>query len=81
MGTSARAVSGDGPIGAAGCRPKHTKASCQPPPPPQDQSDQRGNKRNLLLGKSGWAIFGPQTFGSQTPSSNTSFGGGVVAQA
>ena len=35
-------------------------------PPPQDQ-DHRETKQNLPLGKSGRAIFGTQTFGSQTP--------------
>ena len=35
------------------------------PPPPPDQSDHRGKNES---GKSGWAIFGAQTFGSQTPS-------------
>ena len=39
-----------------------------PDPPPQDQSDHRGKKRNLLLGKSCWAIFGTQTVGPPTPS-------------
>ena len=29
------AVNGDWPIGATSCKPKHTKVSCQPPPPPQ----------------------------------------------
>ena len=28
------AVSGEGPIGAAGCRQQHNRASCHPPPPP-----------------------------------------------
>ena len=45
------------------------------PPSPPDQSDHRGKKRNLPLGESCQAIFGTQTFGSQTPpllSSNTS---------
>ena len=37
------------------------------PPPPPDQSDHRGKERSLPLGKSGWAIFGTPTFGSQTP--------------
>ena len=32
-----------------------------------DQSDHRGKKRNLQWGNSCWAIFGTQTFGSQTP--------------
>ena len=50
-------------------------------PPPLDlppQSDHRGKKRNLLLGKSGRAIFGAQTFGRGSgtpppfPPSNTS---------
>ena len=54
-----------------------------PPPPPwtpaPDQSDHRGKKRNLPLGKSGRAIFGAPTSGSQTrppppPPSNTSLG-------
>ena len=35
-GSKGRAVSGDRPIGAASCRPKHTIASCQPPPTPQE---------------------------------------------
>ena len=35
-------------------------------PPPPDPRDHRGKKRNLQLGKCGWAIFGTQTFGSQT---------------
>ena len=38
-----------------------------PPPPPPDQSDKRGIQRNLQSGKSCRAIFGTQTFGSQTP--------------
>ena len=47
-----------------------------PPPPPPDQRDHRGTKRDLQNGKFCWAIFGAQTFGSQTPplpllSSNT----------
>ena len=33
-GSKGRAVSGDRPIGAASCRPKHTKVSYQIPPPP-----------------------------------------------
>ena len=33
-GSQGRAVNGDPPSGAAGCRPKHTKASYPPPPPP-----------------------------------------------
>ena len=37
------------------------------PPPPPDQSDHRAKKRNSRLGKSCPAIFGAQTFGSQTP--------------
>ena len=37
------------------------------PPPPTDQSDHSGKKRNLQLGKFGWAIFGTQNFGSQPP--------------
>ena len=36
-------------------------------PPPPGQSDHSGKKRNLQWGKSGWAIFGTQTFGSQPP--------------
>ena len=48
-----------------------------PPPQPTNQSDHRGKKGNLPLGKSGRAILGTHTFGSQTPpprllSSNTS---------
>ena len=46
------------------------------PPLPADQRDHRGKQRNLLLGKSDGAIFGPQTFGSQTPpppANDTSF--------
>ena len=42
-----------------------------PPPPPgpplQDHSDHRGTQRNVQKGKSGPAIFGTQTLGSQTP--------------
>ena len=44
-------------------------------PPPLDQSDHRGKKRNLQEAKSGRAIFGLQPYGSQTPpppSSNAS---------
>ena len=37
------------------------------PPSPPDQSDHRGKKRNLQSGKSCWATFGTQNFGSQTP--------------
>ena len=37
-------------------------------PPSPDQSDHRGKKRNLQLGKSGQAIFGTPSFGSKTPS-------------
>ena len=36
-------------------------------PPPPDQSDHRGKKRNLPLGKSCRAIFCTQISGSQTP--------------
>ena len=32
-GSKGRAVSGDWPIGAARCRPKHTEVSYQTPPP------------------------------------------------
>ena len=28
-------VSGEEPLGAAGCRPQYNQVSCQPPPPPQ----------------------------------------------
>ena len=38
-----------------------------PPPPRQDRRDRRGAKRNLPLGKSGQALFGTQSFGTQTP--------------
>ena len=38
-----------------------------PPPPPPDQSDQRGRKRNLQLGKCGQAIFGTQMFWVPAP--------------
>ena len=38
-----------------------------PLPQPSDQSDHRGKKQNLQKGKSGWAIFGTQNFGPQTP--------------
>ena len=44
----------------------HPLPPLDPPPPPSDQSDHRGKTRNLPLGKSCWAIFGTQTFGSQT---------------
>ena len=33
-----KAVSGDRPIGATSCRPKHTVASCHPPPPPHPRA-------------------------------------------
>ena len=55
-----------------------------PPSPPPDQSDHRGKKRNLQKGKSDRAVFGTQTFGSQTPPpppslpSNTSLGSPTV---
>ena len=39
----------------------------RPPPSPPDQRDNRGKQQNLPLGKSGQAIFGTQTSGSQTP--------------
>ena len=49
----------------------HRRRSEGPPPPPgpppPNQSDHRGKKRNLQLGKSGWAIFGTQTFGTPPP--------------
>ena len=35
--------------------------------PPQVQSDHRAKERNLQEGKSGWAICGTHTLGSQTP--------------
>ena len=38
-----------------------------PPLDPPDQSDYRGKKQYFQWGKSCWAIFGTQTFGSQTP--------------
>ena len=40
-----------------------------PPPglPLPHQRDPRGRKRNLPIGKSDWAIFGTQKFGSHTP--------------
>ena len=57
---------GERPIGAAKGTQTNSMALCQPPPPP-DQSDHCGKKRNLQLGKSDWAIFGAETFGSQTP--------------
>ena len=43
-------------------------------PPPPDRGDHRGRKRSLQKGRFDWAIFGTQTFGSQTPplSSNVS---------
>ena len=37
------------------------------PPPLPDQRDHRGKQRNLQSGKSDQAIFGTQTFRSQTP--------------
>ena len=37
------------------------------PPPPTHQSDHREKQQNLPLGESGRAIFGTQSFGSQTP--------------
>ena len=37
-----------------------------PLPPSPDQSDCRGKKRNFQEGKSCWAIFGTQKFGSQS---------------
>ena len=43
------------------------------PPPPQDQSDHLGTKRNLPLGISCEAIFGSHIFGSQTPPPPFSF--------
>ena len=48
----------------------HRRRGGYPPPPwtpPPDQSDHRERKRNLHQGKSGRAIFGTQTFGSQKP--------------
>ena len=36
-------------------------------PPPPDQRDRRGKTQNVQLGKSGRALFGTQTFRSQTP--------------
>ena len=51
-----------------------------PPPPlwttPLHQSDHRGDKQHLPLGKSCWAILMTQTVGSQTPPFNTSPGRG-----
>ena len=38
-----------------------------PPPPPPDQSDHRGEERNLRLGKSGRAIFGTQIWVPDPP--------------
>ena len=38
-----------------------------PGPPLPHQRDPRGRKRNLPIGKSDWAIFGTQKFGSHTP--------------
>ena len=61
-----RKSSGERPIGAAKGKQSDTKALCQPPPP--DQSDHRGNKRNLQSGQSCRAIVGAEIFGSQTPS-------------
>ena len=37
------------------------------PHPPQVQSDHRAKERNCKEGKSGWAICGTHTLGSQTP--------------
>ena len=50
------------------------------PPPHPDQSGHSGKKRNLPLGKSGWALFGPQTFGSHPPllCSHTSLSAGTI---
>ena len=55
---------------------------CPPPPPPDPYPPTKeiivGKYENLPLGKSGRAIFGMQTFGSQTPpspASNTSLTG------
>ena len=45
-GFKGRAVSGDRPTGATRCRPKHTMASCQhPPPPPLAQPRAQGCNR------------------------------------
>ena len=53
------------------------------PAPPPDHSDHRVKKRNLSLEKSGRAIFGTQTFASQTsplpPHSKTSGNLGIGA--
>ena len=40
-----------------------------PDPPPSRPKDHRGETRNLPWGKSARAIFGPQSFGPQTPPS------------
>ena len=39
----------------------------QTPPPPQTKVTIVGNNENVKSGKSNWAIFGTQSFGSQTP--------------
>ena len=44
----------------------HIRGNSRTPPPP-DQSDHRGKQQNSQKGKSCRAIFGTQTFGSQTP--------------
>ena len=63
---------GERPIGTAKGKQSDTEALCQHPPPPPDQSDHRGGKRNLQSERPRRAIFGTQTFGSQTPPSPTS---------
>ena len=45
----------------------HQRGGGGPPPPPQTKGTIVGKKRNLPFGKSDWAIFGTQTFRSQTP--------------
>ena len=54
--------------------PKAHSSACRapalppsPPPPPQTQRDHRGKQQSLALGRSGGAIVGTPTFGSQTP--------------